>query len=69
MNIEQQEQLQKHIRGIAKILHAEADPGEIKTLEGIEKTVRQLAQEHVMPELGIFLSKQNQEQKAEKVEQ
>jgi hypothetical protein len=32
-------------------------------LEGIEKTVRALVQEHVTPKLGIFLSKKRVEQK------
>jgi hypothetical protein len=35
----------------------------MKTLEGIELTVRQQIQAHVSPELGSFLSKQLQERK------
>jgi hypothetical protein len=35
----------------------------MKTLEGIELTVRQQMQKHVSPELGSFLSKRLQERK------
>ena len=55
-------ELKKHLNAIACILHAEANPADLKTLGGIETTVRNLAQEYVMPELGFFLSKPRQEQ-------
>lgn len=56
MNPQKQAELQQHLDAIAKILYQEADPAELTTLEGIEKNVRAQAQEHVLPQLGIFLS-------------
>ncbi|WP_017659648.1 hypothetical protein [Baaleninema simplex] len=49
--------LQKHVEEIAKILHAEAKSNELKSLEGIEKSARNLTQEYVMSEIGIFFKK------------
>lgn len=52
-----QEQLLKaHLEAIAQIIYDESDPEAMKTLEGIEVTVRQQIQAHVSPELGRFLS-------------
>jgi hypothetical protein len=68
MDAQTQTQLKQHLEGIAKILHAEADPADLKTLEGIETTLRSKAQEYVRPELGFFLSKQRQEQQQGKNE-
>ena len=56
MNPQKQAQLQHHLDAIAALLYAEADPAKLTTLEGIEKEVRGLAQEYVLPQLGIFLS-------------
>lgn len=61
-------QLTEHLEAIAKILYEEADPAELKTLQGIEKTLRSQAQEYLMPQLGFFLSKHKQEQPQGKVE-
>lgn len=58
---EQQKAIEYHSREIAKILHPEADPAAIETLEGIEKTVRDQVLEHVSPSIGVFLSKLKQE--------
>ena len=55
--------LDYHTGCIAEILHGEADKESIKDLEGIEKAVRSLVQEHVTPKLGIFLSQKRVEQK------
>lgn len=66
MNEEQQAKLQEYATGIAKILYAEANPEEMKTLEGIETTLRNLMQEHVAPNVAVFLSKQQQAQQEEK---
>ncbi len=38
MNEKTRAELQKHVEEIAKILHAEADPNELKNLEGIENS-------------------------------
>ncbi len=56
MDTQTQAQLQYHLDAIAEILYQEANPDDLKTLEGIEKHVRALAQKHVLPQLGIFLS-------------
>lgn len=58
MTPEQEQDLKIHLQAIAKILYDESDLEAMKTLEGIELTVRQLLQKHVSPELGSFLSKQ-----------
>lgn len=58
---EQQKSIEYHSREIAKILHADAAPEAIETLEGIEKTVREQILEHVSPTIGVFLSKLKQE--------
>jgi DNA topoisomerase VI subunit B len=63
MDIETEKELEYHTRRMAEILHGETDKESIKDLEGIEKTVRALVQEHVTPKLGIFLSKKRVEQK------
>ncbi|MBO1351397.1 MAG: hypothetical protein EBE86_030350 [Hormoscilla sp. GUM202] len=49
-----QAELQQHLDAIAAILYQEADPTELTTLEGIEKNVRALAQEHVLPQRRNF---------------
>ena len=61
-------QLQEHAREIAKILYSEANPEEIKTLEGIEETVRKQLLEYVNPEIGTFLSQNQVRQKQEEKE-
>lgn len=57
MSPEDQAALAQHSREIAKILHRNSHPDAVKTLEGIETTVRQHLLEYVSPEVGIFLSK------------
>jgi hypothetical protein len=57
MSPEDQVALVQYSREIAKILHRNTNPDQIKTLEGIEATVREQMLEHVSPEIGIFLSK------------
>jgi hypothetical protein len=61
MNPEQEQALKAHLQAIAKILYDDSDPDAMQTLEGIEMTVRQKIQEHVSPELGIFLLEQLQQ--------
>jgi len=63
MTPEQAEKLQEHVQEIAKILYANTELEALKTFSGIEQTVREQMQQHVMPEVGIFLSQQVQEQK------
>ena len=67
MEISKVEQLQEHAREIAKILYSEAEPEEIRTLEGIEKTVRKQLLEYINPEIAKILSLQLvEQQQAEK---
>ena len=59
MTPEQKRHLKAHTDAIAAILLADAKakcPERLETLEGIELTVRQQIQEHVSPEVGVFLS-------------
>lgn len=63
MTPDKEEALIAHLKAIAQILDDESDPEAMKTLEGIELTVRQQIQTHVSPELGLFLSKVSQERK------
>jgi hypothetical protein len=56
MDAQKKAELRHHLNGIAAILYEEVDTAELTTLEDIEKNVRNLAQEHVLPQLGIFLS-------------
>jgi hypothetical protein len=46
---------------IAKILYKNAPTKELTSLGKIEEVVRSQMQEHVMPEVGGFLSKMSQE--------
>jgi len=55
MTPEDQQALSAHAREIAKILHRNAPPEAIETLEGIEKTVRGQLLDHVSPEIALFL--------------
>lgn len=66
MNTEQQTKLQEYVRGIAEILYTEANPEDMKTFEGIEKNVRSLMQEHVAPNVAVFLLKKQQVQQRAK---
>ena len=61
MSPEDQQALAAHSREIAKILHRNAPKNELKTFEGMEKTIRGQLLEYVNPEIAVFLSKQKQE--------
>ena len=56
MTPEEQERLQACTQEIAEILYRNSDQAKLKTLEGIEQTVRQQMLEHVSPEIALFLS-------------
>jgi len=47
MTADQEQALKAHVEAIAQILYDESDPEAIKTLEGIELTVRQKIQAFV----------------------
>jgi hypothetical protein len=59
MDADKKAQIQAHARAIAALLYEETDPEQVKTLAGIEATVRDHLLEHVSPEIGDFLSKQS----------
>jgi hypothetical protein len=64
-----QKKLTYHLQAVAKILYQEASAQEeLDSLTKIEKTIRAQAIEYITPELGIFFSKQQQEQRLEEKE-
>lgn len=58
MDASKQARLKALTDELAALLYEESDPEEVKTLAGIEKTVRGHWLEHVGPGLGHFLSAQ-----------
>lgn len=56
MTPEQKQVLKAHLKAIAQILYDESDPEAMKTLEGIELTVRQQIQTHVSRNWRVFYS-------------
>lgn len=61
MTEEENQLLLEHARAIAKILYKNAPVEELTSLGKIEEVVRSQMQEHVMPEVGFFLSQMSQE--------
>lgn len=61
MTEEENQLLKEHARAIAKILYKNTSQEELTSLGKIEEVVRSQMQEHVMPEVGVFLSKMPQE--------
>lgn len=57
MSEEENQLLLEHARAIAKILYKNAPVEELTSLGKIEEVVRSQMQEHIMPEVGVFLSK------------
>jgi hypothetical protein len=51
-------QLDEHVQAIAKLLYADADKSQMNNLGQIEAGIRAQLQEHVGPQLGVFLSQQ-----------
>lgn len=62
MTPEEQTMLDQHIQAIAQILYREAASRPMETLGQIETVIRAQFQEHVGPQLGIFLSQKLPEQ-------
>ena len=56
MTPEDQERLQACTQELAEILYRNSDKAALKTLEGIEQTVRQQMLEQVSPDVALFLS-------------
>ncbi len=56
MTPEEQQAVNEHVQAIAKILYKDADKSQMTNLAEIEAMVRSQVQQHVTPELGVFLS-------------
>ena len=54
--------IKAHAEALAALLYEEAEPEQLTTLTGIEKTIRAQLLEHVTPHIGVFLSARQQEQ-------
>lgn len=68
MKAEKLEKIKAHANAIAELLYEETEPEQVKTLEGIEKTVRNHLLDYVNPEVAKFLSQQVVGQKQEEKE-
>jgi hypothetical protein len=53
MSPEEQKELERHTKAIAKILYKNTPKEELTSLGQIEEAVRARMQEYVMPEVGI----------------
>jgi len=62
MTPEEKIALDQHVQAIAKILYADADKSQMTNLGQIESGIRAQIQNHVSPQLGVFLSQQLQAQ-------
>jgi hypothetical protein len=60
MNSEKAQLIQHHAEAIAALLYEDTSPEQVKTLDSIEKTVREKVLEHVSPAIAVFLSAQAQ---------
>jgi hypothetical protein len=58
MDASKQARFKELTEELAALLYEESDPEEVKTLEGIETSIREHLLERVGPELGHFLSVQ-----------
>jgi hypothetical protein len=63
MTPEDEKALNEHVQAIAKILYADADKSQMTNLAEIEAMVRSQVQQHVTPQLGVFLSQALQKQR------
>jgi hypothetical protein len=63
MNPDKQERIEACLQELATLLYEEADKSKLIDLESIEKTVRRQILEHVSPNIAIFLSNKQLEQK------
>lgn len=62
MTPEEDQNLQAHVEAIAAILYQNTDPEKLKTIEGIEQSVRQQMLNYISPQIGVFLSRKQQAQ-------
>jgi hypothetical protein len=56
MTPENKQAVEKHVQEIAKILYGDADKSRMTNLAEIEVVIREQVQEHVSPQIGVFLS-------------
>ena len=61
MTPEEKAGLDQHVQAIAKILYADTDKSQMTNLGEIEAGIRAQLQEHVSPQLGVFLSQKSRE--------
>ncbi len=61
MTPEESQRLEACIQEAAAILYRNTPSGELKTLERIEKTVREQILQHVSPKIALFLSAKSPE--------
>ena len=61
MTPEEQQAIEAHSQAIAEILYRNTAKEQLTSLGKIEEAVRAAMQEHVMPGVGVFLSKVSQE--------
>lgn len=59
MTPEEQARIKQSINDIAAILYRNTPPEKVQTLEGIEQSIRQHAQETVLPQLALFLQQKH----------
>jgi glutamate 5-kinase len=55
MTPEEKQALDHHVQAVAQILYRNADHSRMSNLAEIEKTIREQLQEHVSPQIGVFL--------------
>lgn len=67
MSPEDKQELDQYVQAIAKLLYKDADKSWLQTLGEIELVVREQLQEHVNPQIGIFLSEALQAQRRDVV--
>ena len=57
MTPEEKQELDQHVQAIAKLLYKESDQSRMTNLGEIEVVIREQLQQHVNPQLGVFLSR------------
>jgi hypothetical protein len=57
MSPEEQKEIERHSKAIAKILYKNTPKEELTSLGKIEEAVRERMQKYIMPEAGVFYQK------------
>ena len=57
MTPEEKQELEQYVQAIAKLMYKDADKSRMTNLGEIEVVIREQLQEHVNPQLGVFLSR------------